>query len=208
MKKKYGIYNKREEASDALSMGDFNKLIDELRKDKEYLWELYCRVSYAKKKRANDVIKLRWRDLLYKDKIYFIEKKTRKNRGIPINQSVKDKFIELYELLGSPDKNEYFMINKRQSEIAGEMTHYTLQYINRKLKIFRVRYRLNISRNRFSSHSFRKTFGRYVYESNGKSFEALNLLNMIYQHANIATTQRYLGIQEEEIDNIYNQIKF
>lgn len=208
MKKKYGIYNKREEASDALSMADFNKLLKGLRDDKEYLWELYCRLSFATALRANDVLTLRWVDFLYKDKIHFIERKTRKNRAIPINQSVKDKLAELYNLLGRPDEDEYFMINRRQSKITGKMTHYTLQYINRKLKVFRVRYRLSISKNRFSSHSFRKTFGRYVYESNGKSFEALNLLNIIYQHSNISTTQRYLGIEEEEIDNIYNKIKF
>lgn len=207
-KKVAGAFKKREEPSAPLTMPDLNKLIDGLHEDKLYNWEAYVRLSFVTALRVGDVLSLTWDDVLDKKILNFVEQKTRKVRKIPFNKTVQDKISELYELCGRPDVNEYIMINKTQSLKTGKMSTYTNQYINRRLKNFKIKYRMNVDINLIKTHSFRKTFGRYIYEKNGCSFQALNMLNIIYQHADIKTTQIYLGIQDEEIDEVYNQIQF
>lgn len=208
IKRKSGIYIKREEPSSPLTMDDFNKLLRGLHKDKLYNWEMYVRLSFATALRVGDVLSISWKDILNKDGIDIVEEKTRKVRKIPFNSTVKRKFKELYELCGEPDSSELIMINKIQSKKVGEMVAYTPQYINRRLKNFKVKYQLDIDINKIKTHSFRKTFGRYIYEKNNCSFQSLNLLNIIYKHSDIKTTQIYLGIQDEEIGGAFEQINF
>ena len=73
------------------------------------------------------------------------------------------------------------------------------------LKTFRWKYRLPI--RRISSHTFRKTFGRYVYDLMGRTMEALILLSMIFKHSSPQVTMVYLGIRQEEIEGVYNTIQ-
>lgn len=80
----------------------------------------------------------------------------------------------------------------------------TIQYINQRLKAFKTKYKLKI--DHFSTHTFRKTFGRYVYESQNRSAESLLLLNKILNHTSIQTTKTYIGITQSEINNIFNSI--
>ena len=82
----------------------------------------------------------------------------------------------------------------------------TIQYINQVLKDIKYRYRLDI--NHFSTHTFRKTFGRYVYDTNNHSADSLLLLNKILKHSSIEVTKAYIGITQDEISSIFNSIKF
>lgn len=186
--------------ADYLPIEDFNRLVDGLRGDNQYIWELYCRLSFCTALRASDVRMLRWQEVLGKEEFVKIEQKTGKSRRISLNKSVGDKLLELYLLMGSPEKKSLIFNN------SATQKPYSLEYINRRLKVFRVKYRL--PKMNFSTHTFRKTFGRYVYESNGRSAESLILLNTIFKHASIEITKVYIGIRQDEIDNVFNAIKF
>lgn len=185
--------------AEPLEYDDFIRLLSGLHEDGNYLWELYCCISFCSACRISDVLSMTWKDVLEKDALYKMEQKTGKTRQIPMNNSVRQRITELYRLLGSP--------NKRLSIASNTLTQkpYTKQHINRTLKVFRVRYRLPIKR--FSSHTFRKTFGRYVYEAMGRTMEALILLSMIFKHSSPQVTMVYLGIRQDEIDGIYNTIQ-
>ncbi len=52
----------------------------------------------------------------------------------------------------------------------------------------------------------RKSFGRKVYESCGESEKALNYLSELFNHTSLSVTRRYLGIRQEELNNIYDCI--
>ncbi len=186
--------------ADYLSIEEFNHLVDSLHKDGEYIWELYCRLSFCTALRASDVLSVRWEDILHKDFFDKIEKKTGKSRRITFNKSVSQKLTELYNLLGEPDIQGSVFLNFRTNK------PYSLEYINRKLKLFRRQYELTIKA--FSTHTFRKTFGRYVYENNNKSAESLILLNSIFRHSSIDVTKVYIGLRQAEIDTVFNSIKF
>ena len=186
--------------ADYLPIKEFNRLVDGLHSDGLYMWELYCRLSFCMALRASDVLSLVWEDILDKESLDKIEKKTSKARRITFNDSVRQKIKELYTLQGEPNKKGSPFLNPKTQ------TAYSLEHINRLLKRFKVRYRLPIKA--FSTHTFRKTFGRYVYESNGRSAESLILLNSIFRHSSIDITKVYIGLRQAEIDQIYKSIKF
>lgn len=208
IKPESGVKNKREESSSPLSMDDFNTLINGLHNDGLYQWEMYARVSFVTALRSGDVLTLRWKDILNRSELVFIEKKRRKERKIKFSLSVQEKFNELYVLMGSPDINIPFMSNMGVYHRTRSAVAFSQQYINKKLKNFKIKYRLDIPMHRFQTHSFRKTFGKHVFESKGKSYEALVILNVIYNHSSIKQTQTYIGITDEKIQDIYGEIEF
>lgn len=181
--------------ADHLSYDEFKRLLRCLHEDKEYNWEMYARLSFCTACRAGDVLNMRWNDILGKSSITIEEQKTRKARKIPFNPSVQKSFDQLWKLLGCPDKNDYVM----QSRVGDRPI--AIQVVNRKLKVFKHKYRLKIEN--FSTHTFRKTFGRYVYDTNNHSAESLLLLNKILNHTSIQITKAYIGITQEEVAGIY-----
>lgn len=188
--------------SDYLPYEEYQKLLDGLHKDKNYKWELYARLSFCTACRASDVLNFKWSDILRHSQITVVEKKTKKTRSIIFNESVQKKIAELYKLLGSPNIDEYVF----QSCAKDHTTAWSIQYINRKLKEFKKKYKLKITN--FSTHTFRKTFGRYVYEKNNRNAESLILLNKILNHSSIEITKTYIGITQDEVNSIFNSIQF
>ncbi len=186
--------------ADYLPINEFNRLVESLHRDGEYIWELYCRLSFCTALRASDVLSLVWEDILDRDYLDKQERKTGKSRRITFNKTVRSKLSELYTLLGEPDKKGSLFLNPTTKK------SYSLEHINRTLKKIKCKYNLPIKA--FSTHTFRKTFGRYVYENNNKSAESLILLNSIFRHSSIDITKVYIGLRQAEIDKVFNSIQF
>lgn len=184
--------------SDYLSVGELKKLLNRLHKDKQYIWELYTRVSFCTALRASDVLSLTWADILHKSSLTKTEQKTGKTRRIPFNNHTQDRFEELYLLLKRPNPAELIFINKHTKR------PFTIQYINLLTKQWKERYGINIGN--FSTHTFRKTFGRFVYDSNENKSEALVLLNSIFSHSSINVTKVYIGLRDDEIQSVFASI--
>ncbi|MDR1119448.1 MAG: tyrosine-type recombinase/integrase [Dysgonamonadaceae bacterium] len=186
--------------SEHLEYSEYERLVNSLHEDREYIWEMYARLSLCTACRASDVLSRKWSDILNRDQIMVTEKKTGKPRNIIFNPSVKKKLNEMYILLGRPPIDSFVFGTSKSVE------GFSVQYVNRKLKEFKLKYNLDIGN--FSTHTFRKTFGRYVYESNNKSAESIILLNKILNHTSIAATKAYIGLTQEEINGVYNSIRF
>lgn len=186
--------------SEPLEVEDYKRLLECLSMNKKYLLELYCRLSFCTALRISDVLSLTWADILYKDTICKIEHKTGKTRLIKVGDTNKKRFIELYELLKRPDLNKAVIRHPKKEE------SYTVRQMNRILKNLRDKYHLPISR--ISTHTLRKTFGKYVYEKEGKTESALVLLSKIFDHSSVAITRRYIGLSQEQINDVYASIDF
>lgn len=187
--------------ADYLPYPDYQKLVQSLIDEKKYWWASYCILSFCTGLRYSDVCRLKWKDILDQRKIIITAQKTNKTHVIPIGNNASDHFTELYERMGRPDK-ESFVLSGSQNE---EGKAVSIQYINRSLKKWTAKYGLNIEN--FSTHTFRKTFGRYVYEKGGRDEKTLLYLNRIFKHNNLSTTMIYLGIRDDEISNIFNSIE-
>jgi integrase len=167
----------------ASSMGE--KL---LRDPKTRTIGLYIIVSINTGLRISDLIRLKFEDLRG-DTLKLVEKKTKKNRQIKINDTIR-KALGYFD----PAATGYVFLSQKGSP-------YTTQSMNRILKeVFKKDARtLNIS-----SHSLRKSFGRRVYENNGESEKALTYLSELFNHSSQSITRQYLGIRQEELNDIYD----
>lgn len=185
--------------ADYLPYEEYKAVLNKLHEDKFHRDELYFVIAFSTALRVSDIIQLRWNDVLERSSFLWTEQKTGKTRRINLNQNVQKKLSELYELLEKPYKGWYLFKDSLDENI-------TPQTINRRLKGIKDRYALAIGN--FSTHTFRKTFGRYVYEKMNRSQEALLLLCMIFNHSNPTVTLRYLGIRQDEINNVFESIEF
>lgn len=185
--------------SDPLPYEEFVRFLDCLHRDGEYRWEMFARLSFCTACRASDTLNFRWQDVLGAPAVTVTEQKTGKTRKIPFNPSVQKGFDELWKLLGCPDKRDYIMPSSQGDKPM------TIQYVNMKLKEFKRKYSLTIEN--FSTHTFRKTFGRYVYDSSNHSAESLILLNKILNHHSIQVTKTYIGITQDEVNGVFSSIR-
>jgi integrase len=133
------------------------------------------------------------------DHLTIVEHKTRNHNGHPARQiQVNQRIIEAYTyLVGQLTKKGKYIPDDYifRSQRGGVLR---IESLNTLLKSVFAGEAKNIS-----THSLRKSFGRHVYEINGNSEDALIKLSEMFQHSSMAMTRRYLGIRQEELDNIY-----
>lgn len=185
--------------ADYLPYKDYKRLLQSLEEEKQYKWCLYCTLSFCLGLRISDILKLRWGNVVNQDSLVVTEKKTGKTKRIPMGASASERVSYMYQKLGKPKLSGYIMSNQKNAKPMSS------QYINRTLKKWIEKYNLPIQN--FSTHTFRKTFGRYVYESNGKTEESLIILNRIFKHHSIKTTIVYIGLTDEEVGRVFKDIE-
>lgn len=172
-------------------------LLQKLERDGEYQFLLLFAVGSYTALRYGDLCKLKWNDLKGRDKFSVVEGKTRKQRTIHINQQLSDIIDRMYQKMGIENGDALIFANK-----AG-IKPINIQYVNRRLKQLAVKYRLQIEPEEVSTHMFRKTLGRHVWELNDYSEKSLILLGNLFNHSSVKITKTYLGIREKEIGDLY-----
>jgi integrase len=175
-------------------------LIRNLFNDGNYQMSLLISLGSFWGLRISDLLNLTWNQILYTEQLEIHEKKTGKRRVIKINAQLQKHIIECFKAI-EPKKMESkcFLSQKR--------TVYTIQRINVILKQLKIKY--NIKIDHFSSHSMRKTFGRAVYNNAEENAEfALVKLSELFNHSDVRTTRKYLGIRNDELMETYELLKF
>ena len=150
--------------------------------------------------RVSDVKRLTWEDLLAGNLHFVDEIKTGKNRRVKINDSVRRKYLEYYDRMGRPPLEQIVFFSKRTGRA------YTTQNINQHLRNFRQKYLLPVTH--FSSHSLRKTLGKKIYEDHGRSEFGLMLVNKTFNHRDIQTSERYIGVATNTLVSVYDSFQF
>ena len=125
-----------------------------------------------------------------KDRVTVKEKKTGKTKIFPINDLVKETIIE-YLSKSNLDFDDYLFPSRQ-----GENQPITRQTVNNILK--EAANACGIKEN-IASHSMRKSFGYWAYKSGVDIMTVMKLLN----HSSPAITLRYLGITQENLDEVY-----
>ena len=165
-----------------------NKAMKIIKTDKKYKIGFLVAFGINTGLRISDILKLKVEDL-NNDSISLVEGKTNKKRTIKLNDNVKTAFNLLKER--NPNIEGYVFTSNQN-------TVYSVQYINRVLKQMFGGKNLSIS-----SHTCRKSFGRAVFLRNKETDKALLYLSELFNHSSPAITKRYLGIRQEELDDIY-----
>ncbi len=176
--------------ADYLPWNEMVLLTHKLIRDGQKTYALLIAVGCYTGLRISDLRKLTWGDM-QDSPLVVTEKKTGKTRTIHLHN---DLLALSSEVKSDKNKDNDFLFTSSRGEV------YSLQYINRKLKAINDTYRLGIQ---FTTHTFRKTFGRRIWEKHDHSEKSLLLLSQIFNHTSIAITKRYLGIRDEEIQDVY-----
>ena len=152
--------------------------------------------------RISDILKLTWIDVLsdlgneptFRQSITIKEKKTKKSRQFRFSDNVKKCILELYKEV-KPDEAD-FLFKSKSNSVAGSKSSWTRQYVWQFLNDYA--YRSGI-RSKIGTHTLRKTFGYHAYK-NGVD---LSLLMRIFNHSSQDVTLRYIGITQDQIDEVY-----
>lgn len=136
--------------------------------------------------RTNDILKLKVADVLGKDATTIIESKTGKQRKLRLNvANIKD---DLAELCKHKQPSDYVFTSYKDPKAP-------IQTVT----IYRLFKRLaseHPSLHGLTAHSMRRTFG-YQYYQKTKNVVALMKL---FNHSSQAVTLRYIGIEQEQLD--------
>lgn len=143
--------------------------------------------------RISDIIKLKAKDVLNVDRtikkhIEIIEKKTDKRKRFKINPILAE---ELYSYIKNKDFEEYIFKSRNGNN----------QHITR----FRAYTILNnagkgIGIEEIGTHTLRKTFGYWFYNQT----HDVALLQELFNHSSPSITLKYIGINQDVLDNAYD----
>ena len=184
-------------AADFLPWEDASRFIRNLEDAGDYHLCLAAALGCFWGLRIGEILELRWKEILGTDAVAVkVEKSGQlKTRIIEIVPDVKNLIARLYGKSNVNRVTDRILLNPNTG------TPLTTQGINAKLKRKARKMELNIEN--FSTHTFRKTFGRHYWERNDCSDRALTVLCEIFQHESIRDTRRYLGINRQEIKSAY-----
>ncbi len=135
--------------------------------------------------RITDMLSLKVKDVRDKEDIILREQKTRKEKIIPINETLKRE-IDRYTKDMQPD--DYLFSSRQRDEnnlirpITRERAYQILQSAADHFKMERI-----------GTHSLRKTYGYHLYERT----KDIALLMYIFNHSTEAITLRYIGKNQE-----------
>lgn len=136
--------------------------------------------------RISDILSLNVSDVKNKNFVDIVEQKTGKYKKFPLNTKIKniiDKFTR--------DKEP-------NSPLFTTIYHNRLERTQAYRIIKKVCFKFGI-KNYIGTHTLRKTFGYHHY----KKFKDIALLQKILNHSSPSVTLRYIGIEQEEINNSY-----
>jgi integrase len=172
-------------------------LLQKLERDAEYRFLLLFSIGSYTGLRYGDLSKLKWNDLMGRDKLVLVEGKTSKERVVHIHQHLSEIVERMYRKLEIENSDALVFVNKDGNKPIN------IQYVNRRLKQLAAKYKLQIEPEGVSTHMFRKTLGRRVWEMNNHSEKSLILLGNLFNHSSVKITKAYLGIREKEIGDLY-----
>ena len=155
--------------------------------------------------RISDLVSLRWNfflkdDMTFRDS-YKIQPKKTKRTGkfvtLYFNKVVQKSIMDYIEQYPIEDMNG-FVFKSREGDAA--ITEKSVWRI-----IVDTAKKAGIEYN-VGTHSLRKTFGYHIWHNAEDKEKALVMLMAIFNHSSMATTKKYIGLMDEEIENVFNDL--
>lgn len=150
-------------------------------------------VSISSALRISDILKLKvedvWDGRRPKKFIVLNEEKTGKYKRFPITENLQ-KAIKEYMKEYRPNQGDWLFFSRKGNKAitrqqASNILSQAGEYVGIKEPI--------------NTHSMRKTWGYWAYKTGASLAHIMEALN----HSSIANTKKYLGITQEELDDIY-----
>jgi len=155
--------------------------------------------------RISDILALKWssfingggRLLKSGDQLNVVEIKTKKIKNFMINKSVAEALKLYYDSLGSVNPDDpVFSSRKTADGTLQPITRIAAwQMLNRYANMVGLD-------DGIGTHTLRKTFGYHLY----KKGVALEYIQKMLNHSSPAITLRYIGITQEQLNDIYVEL--
>ena len=153
--------------------------------------------------RISDLLALRWRDVYEAEKhtfrghISLVEAKTGKTSCIFVNQSVRSALGDYFQDLTAREGQgvcgpEFLFQGRNGLPISRVQAYRIIRKAAESCQLSGV----------ISPHSLRKTFGYHAWKQGIPPV----LLMEIYHHSSFTVTQRYLGIEQDDRDEVFKNI--
>lgn len=137
--------------------------------------------------RISDILNLDVKDVRDKNYISIIEKKTGKSKRFPINSKLMPMFDKFTKGRNTNEPLFLSVFNNRMERTQ------CYRIINDACKIAGIDCKIG-------THTLRKTFGYHHY----KKYKDIAMLQKIFNHSTPFVTLRYIGIDQDMIDESYN----
>lgn len=144
--------------------------------------------------RISDILKLKVNDVVdskgkIKERITIREQKTNKAKDFPISENAKS---ALNEYLKTRDYNlnePLFLSRKNKGFLKRQQAYRIINEASRAVGI----------KDKIGTHTLRKTFGYHAY-NNGYD---ITIIQKLFNHSSPSITLRYIGITQDELDDVY-----
>lgn len=138
--------------------------------------------------RISDLLPLRVRDVKGKSHLLINEKKTKKRKKFKLNADLRE---EIAQYVAGKDLDEHLFASSRRPRPITRVRAY--QIINGTAA--------KLGLTEIGCHSTRKTFGYFFY----KKTRDIATLQMIFNHSHPQITLRYIGINQDLMDEAVDQ---
>lgn len=153
--------------------------------------------------RISDILNLTW------DHVYdfdeedfrphakvFNEMKTDKSKKLLINQSSKEALSRLFKSYKITPEHDDFIFRSREGENKSITRFMAAKIVKESCEAVGIK-------ENCSCHTLRKTFGYWSWRKG----VPIPVLMELYNHSSQAITMRYLGISQDEIDEVYKLVE-
>ena len=143
--------------------------------------------------RISDLLKLRILDVIengkIKDRIRLREKKTNKFKDFPLSDKAKQAIKEYLKTRNYTENEPLFISRKNNGFLLRGQAYKIINNVAKSVGI----------KEKIGTHTLRKTFGYHAY-NNGYD---ITLIQKIFNHSSPSVTLRYIGITQDELDDVY-----
>jgi integrase len=142
--------------------------------------------------RASDLVRITIRQVAHLepgDSLNIKEKKTGKNKGITLNQTVIAAIRQLIKTIGD-DSGALFQSRKNRTALQPSYINYLVKEWCKAIDL----------KGNYGAHTLRKTFG-YIHRTRFNT--DIPTLMIMFNHSSQKQTLDYLGVQPTEIKNAY-----
>ena len=155
--------------------------------------------------RISDILALKWGDFINGggkllnagDQLNVLEKKTKKVKTFVINKSVAEALKLYHESLDGVSSGDPVFPSRKTSK--GKLKPIKREAAWQMLNRYANMVGLN---DGIGTHTLRKTFGYHLY----KKGVALEYIQKMLNHSSPAVTLRYIGITQEQLNDIYVEL--
>ena len=143
--------------------------------------------------RISDLLKLTIADVIesgkIKDRIRLREKKTNKFKDFPLSDKTKQTIKDYLKTRKYAENEPLFLSRKNKGFLLRGQAYKIINNVAKSVGI----------KEKIGTHTLRKTFGYHAY-NNGYD---ITLIQKLFNHSSPSVTLRYIGITQDELDDVY-----